>query len=227
MINSLYGRFALAPETEENKLEYCEDLGDWDWISEDTLNEDSDAYLPYAMFITAYARARLLENVMAVGCENVIHCDTDSVIHYGPPSEDVEHGEHLGTWGIESTPKAIYEGGFKRYIEVLNEPIQSPKDISMACAGVPQKFDPTGKVPIGMWVELLDDPSRICETGRTLGQTDYHIESDWLRRIYLDNGFDPDHVNTNKLIPETVPGGTILRERQHCLNDMMIYRFRR
>ena len=53
------------------------------------------------------------------------------------------------------------------------------------------------------------------------------IESEWLRRIYLDNGFDPDHVNTNKLIPETVPGGTILRERQHCLNDMMIYRFRR
>ena len=227
MINSLYGRFALAPETEENKLEYCEDLGDWDWISEDTLNEESDAYLPYAMFITAYARARLLENVLAVGCENVIHCDTDSVIHFGPPSEDVEHGEHLGTWGIESEPVAIYEGGFKRYIEVLRYPIESPKDISMACAGVPQKFDPTGKVPVGMWVELLDEPSRICETGRTLGQADYRIESDWLRRIYIENGYDPDHVNTCKLIPETVPGGTILRERQHCLNDMMIYRFRR
>ena len=157
----------------------------------------------------------------------MIHCDTDSVIHFGPPSEDVEHGEHLGTWGIESEPVAIYEGGFKRYIEVLRYPIESPKDISMACAGVPQKFDPTGKVPVGMWVELLDDPSKICETGRTLGQSDYRIESDWLRRIYIENGYDPDHVNTNKLIPETVPGGTILRERQHCLNDMMIYRFRR
>ena len=227
MINSLYGRFALAPETEDNELEYVEELEDWDWISTDTLNEDSDAYLPYAMFITAYARARLLENVMAVGCENVIHCDTDSVIHFGPPSEDVEHGEHLGTWGIESRPLEIFEGGFKRYIEVLNPTVTSPKDYAMACAGVPQKFDPTGKVPVGMWVELLDDPSRICETGRTLGQTDYRIESDWLRRIYLDNGFDPYHVNTCKLIPETVPGGTILRERQHCLNDMMIYRFRR
>ena len=227
MINSLYGRFALAPETEDNRLEYCEDLGDWDWISEDTLNEESDAYLPYAMFITAYARARLLENVMAVGCENVIHCDTDSVIHFGPPSEDVEHGEHLGTWGIESEPVAIYEGGFKRYIEVLRYPIESPKDISMACAGVPQKFDPTGKVPVGMWVELLDEPSRICETGRTLGQADYSIASEWLRRIYIENGYDPDHVNTFKLIPETVPGGTILRERTHHLNDMMIYRFRR
>ena len=227
MINSLYGRFALAPETEDNELEFVEELDDWDWISTDTLNEDSDAYLPYAMFITAYARARLLENVMAVGCENVIHCDTDSVIHFGPPSKDVEHGEHLGTWGIESEPVAIYEGGFKRYIEVLQYPIESPKDISMACAGVPQKFDPTDKVPIGMWVELLDKPERITMEGLELGHADYSIESDWLRQLYLDNGFDPDHVNTYKLIPETVPGGTILRERTHHLNDMMIYRFRR
>ena len=227
MINSLYGRFALAPETEDNELEFIEELDDWDWISTDTLNEDSDAYLPYAMFITSYARARLLENVMAVGCENVIHCDTDSVIHFGPPSKDVEHGEHLGTWGIESRPLEIYEGGFKRYIEVLNPTVTSPKDYAMACAGVPQKFDPTDKVPIGMWVELLDKPERITMEGLELGHADYSIESDWLRRLYLDNGFDPDHVNTYKLIPETVPGGTILRERTHHLNDMMIYRFRR
>lgn len=227
MINSLYGRFALAPETEDNELEYIEELDDWDWVSTDTLNEDSDAYLPYAMFITAYARARLLENVMAVGCENVIHCDTDSVIHFGEPSEDVEHGEHLGTWGIESRPLEIYEGGFKRYIEVLSPIITSPNDYAMACAGVPQKYDPTDKVPIGMWVELLDDPSRITMDGLELGHADYKIESKWLRKLYIDNKMDPDHVNTFKLIPETVPGGTILRERSHHLNDMMIYRFRR
>ena len=233
MINSLYGRFALAPETEDNELEFIEELDDWDWISTDTLNEDSDAYLPYAMFITSYARARLLENVMAVGCENVIHCDTDSVIHFGPPSKDVEHGEHLGTWGIESRPLEIFEGGFKRYIEILipfdqdTEDVNPKKAIAMACAGVPQKFDPTDKVPVGMWVELLDKPERITMEGLELGHADYKIESKWLRKLYIDNDMDPDHVNTFKLIPETVPGGTILRERTHHLNDMMIYRFRR
>lgn len=226
MINSLYGRFALAPETEDNELEYIDELEDWDWISEDTLNEDSDAYLPYAMFITSYARARLLENVMAVGSDNVIHCDTDSVIHFGEPSDDVEHGEHLGTWGIESRPLAIYEGGFKRYIEILKEPIQSVKDLEMACAGVPQQVDKDG-VPVGMWVELLDDPSRICDTGTELGHADYCIKSEWLRRLYIEHGKDPDHVNTYKLIPKTVPGGVILEERSHKLNDMMIYRFKR
>ena len=101
------------------------------------------------------------------------------------------------------------------------------KAIAMACAGVPQKFDPTDKVPIGMWVELLDKPERITMEGLELGHADYKIESKWLRKLYKDNDMDPDHVNTFKLIPETVPGGTILRERTHHLNDMMIYRFRR
>lgn len=226
MINSLYGRFALAPETEENELAY--DGEDWQWMSSVTLNEASDAYLPYAMFVTAYARARLLENVKAVGPENVIHCDTDSVIHLGHPSRDVEHGEHLGTWGIESCPSRIYEGGFKRYIEIFAPDgiVRSLDDIGMACAGVPQKKDHHG-LPIGMWVELLDDPELICMTGYELGKEHYAIKSDWLRQMYLDVGEDPDDVNTMKLIPETVPGGTILRERTHRLNDQMIYRLRR
>lgn len=228
MINSLYGRFALAPETEENTLIYDDMLQDWNWISECTLNEESDSYLPYAMFITSYARARLLENVMSVGPENVIHCDTDSVIHFGHPSGDVEHGEHLGTWGIESCPTVIYEGGFKRYVEIFapDGMVRSLKDIGMACAGVPQKRDKDG-VPIGMWIEILDDPARICDTGYALGQEHYVIRSQWLRDLYTSHGLDPDDVNTMKLIPETVPGGTILRERQHQLNDMMIYRIRR
>lgn len=230
MINSLYGRFALAPETEIVHLEYSEDDEFWKWISEPGVNENNDAYLPFAMFVTAWARRTLLDNCRAVGTENVIHCDTDSVIHFGNPVESPisVHGEHRGTWGIESRPTVIYEGGFKRYIEILSKDgeIHSLKDVSMAAAGVPQNVDNNG-VPVGMWVELLDDPSKICMTGIALGHEDYRIKSEWLRRIYLDNGLNPDNVNTMKLIPENVPGGVILRERQHTLNDNMIYRLRR
>ena len=230
MINSLYGRFALAPETEIIHLEMDDEKGYWVWESEPGINENNDAYLPFSMFVTAWARRTLLDNCMAVGPENVIHCDTDSVIHFGPPVESPKsrHGEHRGTWGIESTPTRIYEGGFKRYIEILSEDgeIHSLKDVSMACAGVPQQCDDNG-VPVGMWVELLDDPLRITMTGYTLGKPDYAIKSQWLRDLYLDNGLNPDCVNTMKLIPENVPGGVILRERQHALNDGLIYRLRR
>ena len=230
MINSLYGRFALAPETEIVHLDYNESEGIWTWDSEPGINENNDAYLPFAMFVTAWARRILLDNCSAVGCDNVIHCDTDSVIHYGEAVESPRsvHGDHRGTWGIESRPTVIYEGGFKRYIEILSEDgeIHKLSDISMAAAGVPQQLSSSG-VPIGMWVELLDEPTRITMTGYTLGHTDYCIKSDWLRKMYLDNDMNPDCVNTMKLIPENVPGGVILRERQHALNDNLIYRLRR
>ena len=157
--------------------------------------------------------------------KRVFHCDTDSVIHEGPESPELDHGDHLGGWGIENRPKVLYEGGFKRYIELEHDPPTCLKDFSMACAGVPQRVNHLG-VPIGMWVELLDDPALIC-TGTTLGQEDYRIKSDWLRKLYTDNGMDPDHVNTLKLIGVRVEGGIILEGRQHTLNDGMQIRMRR
>lgn len=230
MINSVYGRSALAPEVEEVTMEWDEDAQDWDWVSEYLDNEDNDAYLPFGMFATAYARARLLENVRACLLQepgSVIHSDTDSVIHYGPPCAGIEHGEHLGSWGIESVPPIIFEGGFKRYIELTQYPMQSMDDlIGMAAAGIPQQRDHNG-VPVGMWVELLDDPKLITCTGIVLGQEHYHIRSGWLRDLYQEHGMDPDDVDTRKLIPENVPGGVILRPRQHQLCDNMVWRLRR
>ena len=81
-------------------------------------------------------------------------------------------------------------------------------------------------LPIGMWIELLDDPQLIT-TESVLGHHSYQIKSKWLRKLYTDNGMDPDDVNTMKLIPRKVPGGVILEERQHTLNDNLTWRLRR
>ena len=107
----------------------------------------------------------------------------------------------------------------------MHEPIRSLKDINVTCAGVPQRVNHLG-VPIGMWVELLDEPWKIT-TSFTLGDEDYRITSEWLRKIYIDNGMDPDRVNTMKLIPKKVPGGVILEKRQHTISDNMMWRLRR
>lgn len=226
MLNGLYGRFALNPDGERTEMQYDPVEDDLTYIRSGEVAEDMDAYLPYAIFITAWARARLLHQVGRCGDEHVIHCDTDSVIHYGAPPKDGEYGDALGEWDIEAEPVAIYEGGFKRYIEIHREPIQHEHDVSVACAGVPQRVDMNrDAVPIGMWVELLDDPSLIV-TQHELGQKHYSIRSEWLRRRYKDVGLDPDDVNTMKLIPEKVRGGIILRERTHKLCDGMTTRFR-
>lgn len=228
-INMVYGRFALAHDQDVTSIVWDDDLGDWTFHRDQGINDDIDSYLPLAMFVTAHARRRLMHHARAVGSA-VIHCDTDSVIHLGGDSDVVTYtdGDDVvrGTWGHEERPVAIYEGGFKRYIEILHEPVQSLKDIVVTCAGVPQKKDELTGVPVGMWIELLDNPHLICEKTE-LGDPHYRIKSEWLRKIYIDNGFDPDNVDTMKLIPRKVKGGVILEKRNHTLSDNLQFRIRR
>ena len=235
MINAgAYGRFGLAPDGDDTVLEWDEDLDDWNWRTVYNPEAMLDSYIPFAVFVTAWARRHLLDNVIAVmdayGKDAVIHCDTDSVIHYGEPVESpvTRHGDHVGTWGIESRPHYIIEAGFKRYMEFSRYPMTSMDDlIGMACAGVPQKYDYHGDYPIGMWVELLDDPERILIDGCVLGHEHYTIKSQWLRDLYTKHGADPDDVDTLKLMPRKVPGGIILEGHTHTLNDNLIWRLRR
>lgn len=210
MLNAAYGRFALIPDGEKTEL-VIED-GDLRWRSEEEKGEPS-AYLPYAMFVTAWARRELMDRVRKVveryGVDSVLHCDTDSVIYLGEPIGD--YGTEIGEWDNESNPIEIYEGGFKRYIEIFDaeEPM---KRIKVTCAGVPQPKRADG-LPYGMWIELLDDPSRIF--GGELGNEHYQIKSEWLRKMYVEAGKDPDDVNTLKLIPRKVYGGVILEGHTH------------
>ena len=229
MLNAAYGRFALIPDGEKTELIMDPESGDLRWRSEEEKGEPS-AYLPYALFVTAWARRELMNRVRKVvdryGVDSVLHCDTDSVIYLGEPIGD--YGKEIGQWDNESRPSAIYEGGFKRYIEVFeNEPYfdEGVKRFNVTCAGVPQPKR-ADKLPYGMWIELLDSPARIF--GGELGHEDYKIISPWLREIYEKAGKDPDHVNTLKLIPKKVPGGVILEGHTHEIDgDGLVLRLSR
>ena len=223
MMNSAYGRFAMRSEGEEMSLAWDDDISDYTFQRVGFEESEPETYLPYGIFVTAHARRRLLENVL-IAPEKVIHCDTDSVVHMGPPSP-LGHDAKLGDWDIESRPICIYEGGFKRYIEFYREPA-CLKDISMACAGVPQKTDDLTGIPIGMWVELLDNPELIARDGYELGRPDYAIKSAWLRALYIKAGKNPDCVDTRKLLPKKVCGGAILIPTTYKLNDNLIWRLR-
>ena len=217
MLNAAYGRFALIPDG--GRTELIEEDGDLRWKTYEEKG-DPTAYLPYAMFVTAWARRELMDRVRKVveryGIDSVLHCDTDSVIYLGEPLG--EYGKDIGQWDMESQPTAIYEGGFKRYIEIFeDQPWFDPEEkeikrMNVTCAGVPQPKRADG-LPYGMWIELLDRPDRIF--GGVLGHEKYKIESDWLRQLYQDAGKDPDEVNTLKLIPRKVPGGVILEGHTH------------
>ena len=221
MLNAAYGRFALIPDGEHTEL--VEEDGDLRWRCEDEPGEPT-AYLPLALFVTAWARRDLMDRVRKVqsvrGCDSILHCDTDSVIYLGEPIGG--YGKEIGDWDLESQPIAIYEAGFKRYIEFFD--YMGLDGFGITCAGVPQPKRADG-VPYGMWVELLDRPERIM--GGQLGHPHYHIMSEWLRDLYITHGKDPDDVNTLKLLPRKVPGGVILEGHTHELDDGLNIRMSR
>ena len=214
MLNAAYGRFALIPDGSTTEL-VLED-GEPVWKTSEEKGEPT-AYLPYAMFVTAWARRELMDRVRLVvdtyGVDSVLHCDTDSVIYLGEPIGG--YGKELGMWDLESRPDEIYEGGFKRYIEVFNDREGLDK-YNVTCAGVPQPKRADG-LPYGMWIELLDDPERIF--GGELGHENYMITSDWLQDMYIDAGRDWQHVNTLKLLPRRVHGGVILEGHTHEIDS--------
>lgn len=226
MLNACYGRYALIQESELINLDWSEEEDDLKFFSSLTVSQN-DAYIPYAIFCTAWARRHLMDRVNTIceayGSDAMIHSDTDSVIYQGEPLGGT--GKNLGDWDLESQPIGIYEGGFKRYIEIHDKAKDSLSCFSMACAGVPQHLFHDG-VPRGMWIELLDDPERITHA-YTLGQEHYRINSAWLRQLFINSGRNPDDVNTLKLIPVKVPGGVILEGRQHELSDGLKVRFNR
>ena len=156
-------------------------------------------------------RVRLV--VDTYGVDSVLHCDTDSVIYLGEPIGG--YGKNLGEWDLESRPDEIYEGGFKRYIEVFNDR-EGLDRFNVTCAGVPQPKRADG-LPYGMWLELLDDPERIF--GGELGWPHYIIHSAWLRQMYKKAGKNPNDVGTLKLLPRRVHGGVILEGHTHEIDS--------
>ena len=214
MLNAAYGRFALIPDGSTTEL-VLED-GEPVWKTSEEKGEPT-AFLPFAMFVTAWARRELMDRVRLVvdtyGVDSVLHCDTDSVIYLGEPIGG--YGKELGMWDLESRPDGIYEGGFKRYIEVFTDR-EGLDCFNVTCAGVPQPKRADG-LPYGMWIELLDDPERIF--GGELGHESYTIKSDWLRSMYWEHNKDPGNVNTLKLLPRRVPGGVILEGHTHEIDS--------
>lgn len=223
MLNSLTGRFGLRREMTECLLED-------DWVTLDKTDDEGeivdneDSYLPYVAFITAYARRRLIQHSRLF--DPLIHMDTDSCIGFRPNGiSTLSTSGMLGGWKVESLPKHIIEGGFKRYVLLMDDDVSNPDSIQMAAAGVPQHRDNNG-CPIGMWIEILDNPMIIKEKGYELGQKEYKVKSRWLSKLLLENGYNPGKVDTRKLMPKKVFGGYIYKPTTMKLHDGLLMRLR-
>lgn len=109
ILNSFYGKWGqnykhirkdliLDRTNESRRFHYL------DYVYENTIEEsDTIKYLPVAIWITSYARVKLLKAIRA-NKESFIYCDTDSVILHKNPAVGLElHESELGKWKLENT----------------------------------------------------------------------------------------------------------------------------
>lgn len=142
-MNSVYGKFATNPDVTP-KIPYLDasgvlKLGDPGALKIE-YNKEGKAYkveetgeiakeyrdpvyIPYGVFITAYARKYTITTAQAVGLDRLCYIDTDSIHLEGtevPEAiRDLVDDKELGKWGLESVYKRAYFVGSKAYIEEI------------------------------------------------------------------------------------------------------------
>ena len=135
-LNSLYGKFGQA--VYRTSLDpYLDDEGVLRF--EKVESDDGSSYLPIAMFITAYARRRIISEADALG-DAFVYADTDS-LHVLTGSPKNVHPTRLGAFKLESVAHRAKYIGPKKYIhEYEYEPGRlPPSKREVKCAGLPEE----------------------------------------------------------------------------------------
>lgn len=108
ILNSLYGKFGANPEHRSSRYEYDDDR--IRLVENSEVEEDRDPlYLPFAIFITAYARDMISRTCNAFGFEHVAYTDTDSVHVHGMDNEGCFDAIARAGYGIDKDDLGCYD----------------------------------------------------------------------------------------------------------------------
>ena len=130
MLNSLTGKFGTRIESKTKLLKY--ENSDAPLYSEYKKESRKGVYLPFVIFITAYARVTLCE-VIHDNYDNFIYCDTDSVHLTDITNVKIKEGKELGEWKLENKILKCKYIRQKCYIDKIDEKVYNIK-----VAGLPE-----------------------------------------------------------------------------------------
>lgn len=157
--NALYGKFGTRRE--RIRMMHYSSMEEEDFLGAVACNENGEWYtkkeldgemrcLPqWAVFITAHARIKLLTTIYAIGPENVIYGDTDSITIKDGFDHLVDSGNNYGQWKLEKEWLEFRAIAPKVYSGIL----KSGKRMG-AAKGLPRKG-----VTDDNWKELLEEGS--------------------------------------------------------------------
>lgn len=182
MQNSLYGKFGTRRERlrmmNAASMEEDDFLGakpydkEGMWYTKKEHDDEMRCLPQWAVFITAHARLKLLSTVYAIGPENVIYGDTDSITVKKGYSHLIDHGDDYGQWKLEKEWQHFRAIAPKVYVGVLAD-----GTFKGAAKGLPRKG-----ITDKNWKELL-------ETGNSSATT---MSLDSLR-VVIKKGVKPAH----------------------------------
>ena len=131
LLNALYGKFLSRPDG--INMSYAD--GYRHKIEQD---DKRTYYLPLGMFIAMMGRVTLFKAILSLPSENVLYCDTDSIIYIGDQEPNVSIGKDLGQWGIENDNFDAYIVGAKTYQERNRD-----GSVLTKCAGLSSRISAT------------------------------------------------------------------------------------
>lgn len=152
LLNSLYGKFLTRPDG--TVIHYVN--------GQRIKVEETDRhtyYLPLGSWIAMGGRVQLYRAMSSLPVDDVLYCDTDSIIFKGDSFPDVRIGKDLGEWGIEAEHVTAWVVGPKTYQELFHESKESAPSGLVAsscntkCAGMPR--DIADRLPFGQLREGL------------------------------------------------------------------------
>lgn len=139
LLNSLYGKFLSRPDG----------VG-IDYIDGKRVKVDEDNrttyYLPIGMWIAMMGRVTLFRAMSSIPVENVLYCDTDSIIFKGDVFPDIKIGKNLGEWSVEAEDVSVYVVGPKTYQELTAD-----GHLTTKCAGMP-----SDEIKKRKWLEIYE-----------------------------------------------------------------------
>lgn len=148
-LNSAYGKFGTRQDKREKDM--IINNGIYAFTSDNQIEYiGKEFYRPYASFVTAYGRLQLWNSIIyAVGVENFIYCDTDSIYCIREEKSLIDDmnniGQYidktkLGCWDIETHFNCFKVLGQKKYMyyNIDKDKEGKEKGINVKCAGLPK-----------------------------------------------------------------------------------------
>lgn len=169
-LNSLYGKFGQNP-VRRRKLPYIDLENKVKFYKTEKTISKKFNYLPVAVFITALARYKVINDIMKIGIDNWVYTDTDSILSLTPfPSEMVDN-KKLGKYKVEQIFKKCRVLGAKTYYG-----INTRNQITAKACGCNKKAlenFPLGKFNFGETVRNGRTTLKTVEGGKKIDFADF------------------------------------------------------